>query len=204
MKILIVEDQAIIIKTLSNIITEIYPRAIIKNASDILTAKTLMKQFDFDLVITDLDFNGEKRFAAAELAFEYNIKCIVYSAHYNRAFIKRAQEFKVAAFVSKLGVLEDLEYALKNYKTLDNYVCSFCTKQNKPEETNEITFPELTYIEETILDRLLTQTPRKEIAKELKITAQSLNTYINRMTAKNDCNLLVLTHRYIIWKRSKK
>ena len=33
--------------------------------------------------------------------------------------------------------------------------------------------------EEVILDRLLIQVPRKEIAKELKLTNDSLNTYIN-------------------------
>ena len=56
----------------------------------------------------------------------------------------------------------------------------------------------LTEIEEHILDLLLIQKPRKEIAKGLDITTGSLNTYINRMTAKNNCNLVGLIHRYIV------
>ena len=204
MKILIVEDQSIIIKTLSNLIREIYSDAIIKSANTTLLAKEILRSVAFDLIITDLDFNGEKRFSAAALAEEYKTRCIVYTAHYNIAFIKKAMELNVAAFVSKLGSLDDLQYALKNYKTIENYICSYCEKQNSPVENTEIISPDLNHIEELILDKLLVQIPRKDIAKELKITSDSLNTYINRMAARNNCNLLVLTHRYIIWKRSKR
>lgn len=203
MRVLIVEDQPIIITTLSNLILELYPEAEIDSTSSTTSALVLLKQFKFDLIISDLDFNGEKRFSVVDLAKTNQIKCIVYTAHYNLAFINKAIELKVAAFVSKHGSIDDLMFALKNYQTIDNYICSFCVSQNKEAETNEILFPDLKGIEEHILDMLLIQTPRKEIAKTLNITADSLNTYINRMTAKNNCNLLVLCYRYIVWKRSK-
>lgn len=203
MKVLIVEDHPIIINTLSKIFLDIYPDALIKSSTNTEDAFIELQSNTFDLIITDLDFDGEKRFTVAELAKKHQIKCIIYSGHYNKAFIKKAMELDVIGFVSKLGNIYDLQYALKNYQTLRNYICKFCESQNHQTNNNEILPPDITGIEEHILDLLLIQKPRKEIAKGLDITAGSLNTYINRMTAKNNCNLVGLIHRYIVWKKNK-
>lgn len=203
MNVLIVEDHPIIINTLSKILLDIYPDALIKSSTNTEDAVKDLQSHTFDLIISDLDFDGEKRFTVAELAKKHQIKCIIYSGHYNKAFIKKAMELDVIGFVSKLGNIYDLQYALKNYQTLMNYICKFCESQNLQTDNNEILPPDLKGIEERILDLLLIQKPRKEIAKELDITAGSLNTYINRMTAKNNCNLVGLIHRYIVWKKNK-
>jgi DNA-binding NarL/FixJ family response regulator len=182
---------------------DIYPDALIKSSTNTEYAVKDLQSDTFDLIISDLDFDGEKRFTVAELAKKHQIKCIIYSGHYNKAFIKKAMELDVIGFVSKLGNIYDLQYALKNYQSLNNYICKFCDSQNLQTDNNEILPPDLKGIEERILDLLLIQKPRKEIAKELDITAGSLNTYINRMTAKNNCNLVGLIHRYIVWKKNK-
>jgi DNA-binding NarL/FixJ family response regulator len=205
MKVLITEDQPILIPILTNVILDIYPDAIIKTATDIHLATQLIRVFDFDIILADLDFNGEKRFSIVEQAKQLNIKCIIFTGHYNKAFIDKAKEIGVVAFVSKMGNIDELRYALMNYRTLVNYVCNFCKKQIKPDLiSQEILIPDLNASDERILNYLLAQKPRTIIAKELKITSNSLNTYINRMTIRNNCNLLVLIHRYIIWKRSLK
>lgn len=205
MRVLITEDQPILINILSNFILEIYPNAIIKSATDINTAIQFIKSFEFDIILADLDFNGEKRFSVVELAKKNNIKCIIFTGHYNKAFIDNALDIGVVAFVSKMGNIDDLRYALLNYQTIENFVCSFCIQQSITSPIyNEILIPELNGNDERILNYLLSQKPRKIIAKELKITMNTLNTYVNRMTMKNNCNLLVLIHRYIIWKRSLK
>ncbi len=203
MNVLIVEDHPIIINTLSKILLDIYPDALIKSSTNTEDAVKDLQSHTFDLIISDLDFDGEKRFTVAELAKKHQIKCIIYSGHYKKAFIKKAMELDVIGFVSKLGNIYDLQYALKNYQSLKNYICKFCESQNLQTDNNEILPPDLKGIEELILDLLLIQKPRKEIAKELDITAGSLNTYINRMTAKNNCNLVGLIHRYIVWKKNK-
>ena len=205
MKVLIIEDQPIVIKMLSNLILELYPNAFIKSGIQTIIADSLIKSFDFDLIISDLDFNGEKRFSVVELAKNHKIKCIIYTGHYNKAFINKAIELGVVAFISKMGALNDLQYALENYKNLNNFICNFCKTQNQTTAYNiEILTPDLSPTEERILDRILSQKERNVIAKEFAITLNSLNTYINRMTTKNKCNLSVLIHRYIVWKRSLK
>ena len=205
MRVLITEDQPILINVLSNVVLEIFPNSIIKSATDINTAIQFIKSFEFDIILADLDFNGEKRFSVVELAKKNNIKCIIFTGHYNKAFIDNALDIGVVAFVSKMGNIDDLRYALLNYQTIENFVCSFCIQQTITSPIyNEILIPELNGNDERILNYLLTQKPRKIIAKELKITMNTLNTYVNRMTMKNNCNLLVLIHRYIIWKRSLK
>ena len=205
MRVLITEDQPILINILSKVVLEIYPNSIIKSATDINTAIQFINSFEFDIILADLDFNGEKRFSVVEIAKQNNIKCIIFTGHYNKAFIDNALDIGVVAFVSKMGNIDDLRYALLNYKIINNYVCNFCMQQSITSPIyNEILIPELNGNDERILNYLLSQKPRKNIAKELKITLNTLNTYINRMTMKNNCNLLVLIHRYIIWKRSLK
>ena len=205
MRLLITEDQPILINILSKVIKELYPNAIINSATDINSAIQFIKTFEFDIILADLDFNGEKRFSVVELAKQNNIKCIIFTGHYNKAFIDNALDIGVVAFVSKMGNIDDLRYALLNYKTIENFICNFCRQQSVTTPIyNEILIPDLNGSEERILNYLLTQKPRKHIAKELKITLNTLNTYINRMTIKNNCNLLLLIQRYIIWKRSLK
>lgn len=205
MKVLIIEDQPIIIKMLSNLVLELYPNAIIKSGTQTSAADSLLKSYDFDLIITDLDFNGEKRFSVVELAKNHKIKCIIYTGHHNKAFINKAIELGVVAFISKMGALNDLQYALENYKNINNFICNFCKTQNQTNSNNnEILTPILSPAEERILDRILSQKERILIAREFSVTLNSLNTYINRMTTKNNCNLSVLIHRYIVWKRSLK
>lgn len=205
MRVLITEDQPILINILSNVISELYPYVTIKSATDINTAIQFIKSFEFDIILADLDFNGEKRFSVVELAKQNHIKCIIFTGHYNKAFIDNALDIGVVAFVSKMGNIDDLRYALLNYKTIENYVCNFCMQQSITSPIYyEILIPDLNGNDERILNYLLAQKPRNIIAKELKITLNTLNTYINRMTMKNNCNLLVLIHRYIIWKRSLK
>lgn len=203
MKILITEDQPMLIDTLSKVILEVHPLSIIKSATEIKSAIRLVNTYKFDIIISDLDFDGEKRFTIVEIAKSQNIKCIIFTGHYNNAFIKKAQSIGVVAFISKMGKIDDLKYALKNYSVLENHVCSFCKKKNIDSSMfNEILIPDLNGNDERILNHLLFQKSRKFIANELKITKNTLNTYINRMTAKNNCNLLALIHRYIIWKRN--
>lgn len=203
MKFLIVDEQPIIIKALTQTILEYYPGSNINGVSNIAAASSSIKKYNFDLIIASLDFKGEKQFDIIALAKIYELKCIVYSGHFNIAFINKSFEFSAIAFISKLGDLDELSYAIKNFRTLDRYICSFCKQSNLSKNKNEFLFPDLKGFEELILDRLLTQMPRRKIAKEFKIKSDTLNTYINRMTAKNNCNLLALIHRYIIWKRSK-
>lgn len=204
MKFLIVDDQPIIIKAVSQTILDIYPSSKIMGVNTITEASNILKNVNFDLIIASLDFKGEKQFDVVELAKFYGNKCIVYSGHFNTAFIKKSQELGAIAFISKLGSLDDLCYAIKNFRKLEHFICRFCKQNDSSNSRHEFLWPNLKGVDELILDRLLIQMPRNKIAKELKLTRDSLNTYINRMNVRNNCNLLVLIHRYIIWKRSKK
>jgi DNA-binding NarL/FixJ family response regulator len=77
MKVLIVEDHPIIINTLSKIFLDIYPDALIKSSTNTEDAIKDIQSNTFDLIISDLDFDGEKRFTVAELAKKHQIKCII-------------------------------------------------------------------------------------------------------------------------------
>jgi DNA-binding NarL/FixJ family response regulator len=114
MRVLITEDQPILIEMLSNVILEVYPNTNIKSAREISTAIQLIESFEFDIILADLDFNGEKRFSIVEFAKNANIKCIIFTGHYNKAFIDKAQDIGVVAFISKMGNIDELKYDLNN------------------------------------------------------------------------------------------
>ena len=200
MKILIVEDQSLMLENIESIVSSVYPDAIISKALTISDGKKNMETEDFDLIITDLDFAGEKRFAIVESANLTGTPCIIFSAHFNDSFINKAQRLRAKAFVCKLGDVSDLRIALTNYKNINWWVCNIIKNKLSDPKRLLLEEPDLKGFEDRILHLMLTGESRNEIAKTLNISLESLYTYINRMIKRNECSLEVLIHRFIVWK----
>ena len=123
MRILIAEDQTPIILALEKIIQNIYPTAKVDSSQTLNSALNQMVDSKYDLIISDLDFEEGKRFAVVKEAKSHKTPCIIYSLYYNKILTNKAKELKVAAYICKLGSLDDIEYAIKNYKKLNGYLC---------------------------------------------------------------------------------
>lgn len=198
MKIVLVEDQTMALQFMFQMCQQLYPTAqIIKYSSHDEAHKAL--DHSTDLLITDLDFDGDKRFALVELAMKHKIPCIVYSAFYKPTFVRKALEFQVRAFISKLGQIEDLKFAIANYSTLTAYICSFVQNQLQNKLLLDVQELSLSPTENKILSMLVQGFDRKEIANKLKIQQTTLNSYIKEMKNKNNLGLAELVRNYVYW-----
>ncbi len=198
MRVLILEDQTNTCLFLEQHILQLYPDAKTSTFNTYKKALSALENNTFELLISDLDFDGAKEFALVEQAYVRNIPCIIYSAHYNQSYIDKASAYKFNAFVCKLGSVASLIYALKNFKTLSLHVCSYI-KQKNIETIHSIAEPQLNGIETTIVQFLIQGLSRNDIATKLKIKTNTLNSYIRDMVAKNKCSLYELIHRYVVW-----
>lgn len=202
MNILVIEDQSLMLETILQTVKSVYPEASLYKSSNISEGKKLLNENPFDLVITDLDFDGEKRFAIAEEAQNQNVPCIIFSAHCNESFIERAKEFKVRSYVCKLGDINEFRYALSNYRKISWWVCSVVQSKIFGPNHHDLVEPDLRGAEEKIIQLMLLGKERSEIAKILKVKKSSVYNYINKMIQRNDCSLEQLIHRYLTWKKA--
>lgn len=198
MKIVLVEDQTMTLQFMFQLCQQLYSSAqIIKYSSHDEAHRSL--DHSTDLLITDLDFDGDKRFALVELAMKLKIPCIVYSAFYKPTFVRKALEFQARAFISKLGRIEDLKFAIANYSTLTTYTCSFVQNQLQNKLLLDVQELSLSPTEHKILSMLVQGLERKEIASKLQIQQTTLNSYIKEMKNKNNLGLAELVRNYVYW-----
>lgn len=203
MKVLIVEDQVLAANGISQLVQEIYPDAELQIAVHIVDAKNLLDTSRYDLVISDLDFNGRKDYTALELANKHKTAAIVYSAHYNEAYIQKALDLGVRAFVCKLGAIENLQHAVRNFREMNLTLCKYIQMKREIKMAPAVIEPVLNGTEIRILNLLLEGKSRDEIAAASGIKKSTLLTYIKRMNEKNDCSLMELTQRYVLWLKAQ-
>jgi DNA-binding NarL/FixJ family response regulator len=198
MKIVLLEDHSHTLIFLQEQLAAIYPHAHIYAYAQYKEASSCIHTQSIDLVVTDLDFDGEKEFALVADAYQKQIPCIIYSAHYNTSYLNKASAYAYRAFICKLGGIDELLYALKHYTTLELYQCQFIQNQHSKEE-HSIAEPILNGVEQSILKFIIQGKERKEIAEKLKIKSNTLNSYIRDMVVNNNCSLYELIHRYVVW-----
>lgn len=198
MKIVLVEDQTLALQFMFQLCHQLYPSAHI----ELFTAHDVaLKSLDHstDLLITDLDFDGDKRFALVELAFELKVPCIVYTGFYKPIFVRKALELQARGFISKMGKIEDLVFAIESFNTISAYTCSYVRNQLETNLKLDVQELILSPSEHKILAMLVQGMERKEIASKLKIQQTTLNSYIKDMKSKNNLGLAELVRNYVYW-----
>jgi len=146
----------------------LYPNASIFDFAHFKEAETCIHTHAIDLVVTDLDFEGKKEFALVADAYQQQISYIIFSAHYNQSYLKKAKDYAYRAFICKMGDIGELLYALKHYAAIDLYQCQFIQKQNIKEE-HSIAEPILNGVEKSIFKFIIQCKERKEIAEKKAI-----------------------------------
>ena len=199
MNILIIEDQAPTTRFIESVVIKHYPKSKIISVNTTEELEEIISNTDLALTITDLDFDGDKRFVALQKCYEMKIPCIVYSAHYNSSFVEKAMKYRPRAYICKLGDISEFESAIRNFGMLYLYKCQFVQKNNRNE--TELKEPKLKAIHEKILLQTIKGIPHKVIAKNLGKKVNTINSYIKDMVDTNECSLNELIHRYSNWKK---
>jgi DNA-binding NarL/FixJ family response regulator len=199
MKILIVEDQLPTLLYLNQLCKEIYTNAEITCLSHFDKSLAALKSIVFDLVITDLDFDGAKRFAIVELARDLQINCIVYTAFYKPTIVKKALALSVNAYVCKFGDIEDLKLVIRSHNNLKQHVCGYILSQTGDKIILDVQELILTPTENKLIEFLVMGIDRKVIAQRLKIKQATLNSYIKQIKQKNALSLAEVVRNYVYW-----
>ena len=111
MKIVIVEDEAVVARRLARMVQEIASEAKIEVRSSFEAALDLLGRSSLDVLLLDLNLGGRDGFELLEAAAAGPFRTIVVSAHTGEAL--RAFEYGVADFVAKPFTRERLRLALE-------------------------------------------------------------------------------------------
>jgi DNA-binding NarL/FixJ family response regulator len=203
MRILIAEDQTPIILALEKIIQSIYPTAKVDSSQTLNSALNQMVDSKYDLIISDLDFEEGKRFAVVKEAKSHKTPCIIYSLYYNKILTNKAKELKVAAYICKLGSLDDIEYAIKNYKKLNGYLCKATRIKQNSYTKSPLKKVYIRGREEELLQLVISGYTQKDISKMMGITHNSVRSYLRDIIKNNDSTLPQIIRNYLEWNHPK-
>ena len=199
MKVLIAEDQTPIINALEKIILDVFPDEEVTSSQTTMRAIRLIDKIRFNLVISDLDFQEGKRFSVVIAAKKKRIPCIIYSLYYNKSLTEKAKELMVAAYVCKLGKLDHISYAIKNFQSLDRFICPVTKRKQK----NILSLPFKKVLlrkrEEEVLKLIIRGSTQNEAAKIHNITRGSVSSYMRDIIKKNEATLPQIIRNYLEW-----
>lgn len=115
MKVLIVEDVILVAERIEELTLQCFPHCEIRILHDVQDAKKLLAEQDFDLLLLDLNLNGDDGFEVLSDVTSTKMKTIVITANADRA--AKAFDYAVLDFVTKPIVIERFKLAVERYKT---------------------------------------------------------------------------------------
>ncbi|PCJ80197.1 MAG: hypothetical protein COA49_09445 [Bacteroidetes bacterium] len=203
MKVLIAEDQPPIIITLEKIIKDIYPSAEVSSSLTTTKAIKLLKKNQFNLVISDLDFEEGKRFTVADEARKKKTPCIIYSLYYNKTLTDKAKELKAVAYVCKLGKLDHIIYAIQSYRELSHYRCPVTIRKQVTTSSKPIKRIKIGGREEEMLRLIISGQTQKEVSETMGITINTVRSNLRDIIKKNESTLPQIIRNYLEWNHPK-
>ena len=196
----IIDDEELFRKGLSRLIEDIEGMSVLLEAShgqdllDQLASRQTNHQDLPDLVLLDLQMpvmNGVE--TARELQKQYpDIKIIVLSTHFSKAFVLNMIEVGASAHMPKKAPLDEMEMTIKkvaekgyyyNERVLEIITENIRTKQ-KPKASFDI---QLTPREEEVLQLICKQYTAQEIADKLYISPRTVEGHRNNLLTKLNC-----------------
>lgn len=201
MVILCVEDQVPTLHLLGVLCKEVTPGASVVLCAGVDEAVAALAAGEVEWVLTDLDFDGDKSLEVVVAAAAARVPCLVYSAHDGPAFVRAAFEAGATAFVSKYAPLRALRTALAagHALTAQHGTCHV----REVEEGVAAPLVGLTKQREQVLVYLIHGVSRQEISRKMRLSLNTVHSYIRDLCEVNDCKKEELIHRYLTWNRLK-
>jgi DNA-binding NarL/FixJ family response regulator len=205
MKVIICEDLPDSSDMVAIAVKDVFPQAEVISFTNAISAVTIISKLDknVDLVITDLDFDGSKLFDVVQTCAMYKVPCIIYSAFYNKAFVLKAKEIGITAYVSKSSGRSHLMEVLKSYLSHRNYISHEVTTLFSRSNEIELPFPDIDEKERVILNHIMQGKSGTEVAKLMKLTTNTIHSYVRNATARNNCTKSTLIARMLAWEKFK-
>ena len=196
----IVDDEILFRKGLYRLVEQMEDKEVVLeagNGAELIEQLKELKEKDADLpevLLLDLQMpvmNGVE--AAKVLMADYpDIKVIVLSTHFSKAFVLNMMELGAAAYLSKSMEPEVMEKTIievseKGYYYQDE-VIRFITENLREKQKPKASFaPDLTSREQEVLQLICEQFTAPEIASKLYISKRTVEAHRNNLLAKLNC-----------------
>ena len=188
-KILIVDDHAIVRRGLMQILKEGFPNSIIEEAVD---AESMIKELlkkDFDVIISDLSMPGRSGLDTIPQIKKINpnIPILIMSIHSEDQYAIRVLKAGAAGFLNKNLVPEELVIAVKRVLQGKKYITANIAEKLADHVDIDKSEPLHYYLsdrEMNVLKFIVKGLPITDIAQNLFLSVTTVSTYRSRILSK--------------------
>lgn len=195
--ILIVDDHPIVLEGIKSIIQTIGKYEVKDVVHSVTDAIELLKQNDYDLLITDYEMPGMTGMELIQLAraISPNIKTMVISMHDEPAVIKQLLNMDLNGFILKNDIQADLSMALDRIFSggiyLSDEITTLLINHNNKSSTTA-----LTPREKEIVRLIVKEYSTRQIAEILQLSEKTVETHRKNILKKTGASNLVALIKY--------
>ena len=191
MRILIVDDHAIVRRGLREVLSDEFQKAVFGEASEARQALVQLRKETWDVALLDIALPGKSGLdLLKELKAEWpTLPVLVVSAHPEDQFAVRALKAGAGGYLAKESAPEDLAKAIRKIMTGGRYVSPALAEKlalgvtKDPTRTPHETLSDREY---EVMSRIASGKTVTEIAEELSLSAKTISTYRARVLEKLD------------------
>ncbi len=203
MKILVLDDHAIIRKGLKQILLEAYPSALIDELKDAEELFAAVMGKSYDIIISDLSMPGRSGLDVVEFMRQNYPKTpvLILSIHPEEQYAIRALKAGAAGYLSKDAATEELVKAVQRVLQGRKYISSTLAERmaSELENDNDKAPHELLSNRELHVFKLIAMGKSlSEIAETLSLSITTVSTYRSRIMGKMSMNNNAAITKYCI------
>lgn len=193
--ILIADDHPLMVKSISDIISDFYPKTNIKTASNWQEVSSTYKK-NIDLFILDMEMPlGKADEQISSLRKESPLsKIILLTSHTQSWVFYGLRNLKIEGFVSKISDPSNIIKAINHLNDGKNYLCPEFRKVYRIKDQYPFGREHLTKREKEVLELILDANTNKDIVKKLSISENTVETHrknlFNKFEVKNVVELV--------------
>ncbi|MDP3929410.1 MAG: response regulator transcription factor [Bacteroidota bacterium] len=192
-KILIVDDHAIVRKGLIQILTESYPDALLFEAINSEEVYKLLKLHNWDIILLDISLPGRNGIDLLKQLRSDGIKVpiLILSMHDEEQYAIRVLKAGASGYINKNMATEELTLAIQKLLDGKKYISEFVANQllEKPQVENEKNILQLLSDRELqVFVHLSKGKSVSEIANEISLSVNTISTYRSRILEKLGLN----------------
>jgi len=192
-KILIVDDHAIVRKGLIQILIESYPDALLFEAINSEEVYKLLKLHNWDIILLDISLPGRNGIDLLKQLRSDGIKVpiLILSMHDEEQYAIRVLKAGASGYINKNMATEELTLAIQKLLDGKKYISEFVANQllEKPQVENEKNILQLLSDRELqVFVHLSKGKSVSEIANEISLSVNTISTYRSRILEKLGLN----------------
>ena len=189
MRIMIVDDHAVVRRGLISLLSDEFPGAVFGEASDTPQALTHLRQANWDVALLDITLPGKSGLdLLKELKAEWpRLPVLVLSGHPEDQFAVRVLKAGAGGYMTKESAPEELAKAIRKVLAGGQYVSATLAEMlavGIKKDSTRAPHETLSDREYEVMSHIAAGKTVTEIAQELSLSAKTISTYRTRVLEK--------------------